>query len=241
MNSYIDIHSHILPQIDDGADSFETSMKMLHIAWKNGIGAIILTPHNKPMRHNASPATIQNLIKKLEEEALHRGIEIRLYAGNEVYYRSDILETLEDMQACTMAGSSYVLVEFGPMDDFDYIKGGIYRVLSGGYRPIIAHIERYRSICTKEERVEELIEMGCYVQVNAGSIMGQYGFGAKHFTRRLLKQDMVHFIATDAHNADKRKPELENCVRYISRKYSEAYASKLVYENPVQVIRNEYI
>lgn len=241
MNSYIDIHSHILPQIDDGADSFETSIEMLHIAWKNGIGAIILTPHNKPMRHNASPATIQKLIKKLEEEALHRGIEIRLYAGNEIYYRSDILETLEDMQACTMADSSYVLVEFNPMDDFDYIKGGIYRVLSGGYRPIIAHIERYRSIFTKEERVEELIEMGCYVQINAGSVMGQYGFGAKHFTRRLLRQEMVHFIATDAHNADKRKPELGNCVRYICKKYSESYASKLVYENPVHVIRNEYI
>lgn len=241
MNSYIDIHSHILPQIDDGADSFETSMKMLHAARKNGISAIILTPHNKPMRHNASPATIQKLIQKLEEKALQSGLEIRLYAGNEIYYRSDILEMIEEARACTMADSSYVLVEFGPMDDFDYIKGGIYRVLAGGYRPIIAHIERYRSICTKEERTEELIEMGCYVQVNAGSIMGQYGLGTKHFARRLLKQEMVHFIATDAHNADRRKPELESCVRYICRKYGEAYASRLVCENPAHVIRDEYI
>ncbi|MBD5463096.1 MAG: hypothetical protein HDR24_08580 [Lachnospiraceae bacterium] len=241
MDSYIDIHSHILPQIDDGAENFEMSMKMLHIAKENGICGIILTPHNKPMHHNASPGTIQNLIKKLEMELLHSKVEIQLYAGNEIYYRSDILEMLEEGKACTMAGSSYVLMEFGPMDDFEHIRRGLYKVLSGGYRPIIAHIERYRNICAKEERVEELIEMGCYVQVNAGSIMGQYGLGTKNFAKRLLRERQVHFVATDAHDADKRKPDIGSCVRYISRKYGDAFARALVYENPVHVIKNEYI
>ena len=241
MDSYIDIHSHILPQLDDGAEDFEMSMKMLHIAEQSGICQIIMTPHNKPMHHNASPKTIQSVIQKLEKEISGSKMQIRLYAGNEIYYRSDILELLEEGRACTMAGSSYVLVEFNPMDDFEYIRRGLYKVLSGGYRPIIAHIERYRNVCAKEERVEELIEMGCYVQVNARSIVGQYGLGTKGFAKRLLKEGMVHFVATDAHDPDRRKPDLAECVRYISRKYGEAFARRLVYENPVHVIKNEYI
>lgn len=241
MDSYIDIHSHILPQLDDGAEDFEMSVKMLRMAEKNGICKIILTPHNKPMHHNASPETIQKVIQKLEKEISRSNVQIRLYAGNEIYYRSDILELLEEGRVCTMAGSSYVLVEFNPMEDFEHIRRGLYKVLSGGYRPIIAHIERYRNVCVKEEKVEELIEMGCYVQVNAGSIMGQYGIGTKNVAKRLLKEGLVHFVATDAHDTDRRKPDLAECVRCISRKYGDAFVKKLVYENPVHVIENEYI
>ena len=239
MDSYIDIHSHILPQLDDGAEDFEMSMKMLHIAEQSGICQIIMTPHNKPMHHNASPETIQSVIQKLEKEISGSKMQIRLYAGNEIYYRSDILELLEEGRACTMAGSSYVLVEFNPMDDFEHIRRGLYKVLSGGYRPIIAHIERYRNVCAKEERVEELIEMGCYVQVNAGSIMGQYGLGTKGFAKRLLKEGMVHFVATDAHDLGKRAPYLSDCADYIRKKYGEDYCRKLFCENPLHVARDK--
>lgn len=241
MSSYIDIHSHILPQIDDGAKNIDMSIKMLRIAQQNGICSIILTPHNKPMHHNASPEKIGSLTDELQEAANKKEIAIRLYVGNEIYYRSNILEILEERKASTLADSMYVLVEFGPMDDFDYIRNGIYQLLSGGFRPILAHVERYGSVASSVERVRELVKMGCYIQINAGSVMGQYGFGTKKFTRQILKQGLVHFVATDAHDDVRRRPCLLDCAKYIDKKFGEDYAEKILKENPEKVINNEYI
>ena len=242
MDSYIDIHSHILPQIDDGAENFDMSMRMLETASENNIREIILTPHNKPMRHNVSFQTMEKLAGRLGEEAYKRRMDIRFHLGNEIYYRSDILEALGEGKACTMAGSSYVLVEFGPMDSFGYIRNGIYHVLSGGYRPILAHAERYAEVTVSVERAEALKEMGCYIQVNAGSVMGEYGFATRHFTRSLLKRKLVYFVATDAHkDSGKRTPRLAECGQFIARKYGKDYAVRLLKENPAGVIADEYI
>lgn len=241
MSSYIDIHSHILPQIDDGAKNIDMSIKMLRIAQEGGIQSIILTPHNKPMHHNAGPEKIRSLTDELQEAADRAGIKIRLYTGNEIYYRSDILEILEERKASTMAGSEYVLLEFGPMDDFDYIRNGIFQVLSGGYRPILAHAERYGSVASSVERVREIVKMGCYIQLNAGSIMGQYGFGTKKFTRQILKQGLAHFVATDAHDDIKRKPCLSDCAKYVGKKLGEDYANQIFNENPQKILKDEYI
>ena len=241
MNSYIDIHSHILPKIDDGAENFDVSMDMLRTAHADGIGSIILTPHFKPGHHNAGQERINALAGRLRQEMEKEGMDIRLYAGNEFYYHDGMFRELEEGRACTMAGSSYVLIEFGPMERFGYIRGGLYEALAHGYRPILAHVERYGSLLGKPDWVDELIQMGSCIQVNAGSILGKMGFGAKQFTRRLLKEGLVHFVATDAHNADKRKPELADCGSYIGRKYGEDYAARLLCGNPMHVIRDEYI
>lgn len=241
MNSYIDIHSHILPQIDDGAENFDISMEMLRIAHADGIDGIILTPHYKPGHHNAGQGKAKDLAGRLRQEMGKEGMDIRLYAGNEFYYHEGMFRELEEGRGCTMADSSYVLIEFGPMERFGYIRGGLYEALAHGYRPILAHVERYGSLSGKPDWVEELIRMGSCIQVNAGSVMGKSGLGAKQFTRRLLKEGLVHFVATDAHNADKRKPELSDCGGYISRKYGVDYAVRLLYGNPMHVIKNEYI
>ncbi len=239
MDSYIDIHSHILPQIDDGAENFDVSMEMLRTAWNDGIREIILTPHNKPSHHNGSPEKIKGLIKNLQENTGREGIDITFHTGNEIYYGSSMIEKLDGRRAYTMADSAYVLIEFGVRDDFTRIRYGLYEALSHGYRPILAHVERYG--CMKADRVEDLIKMGCYIQVNAGSIMGNFGFGAKHFTKRLLSERLVHFVATDAHDTGKRKPVLSECAAYVSRKYGEEYAGQLFYENPMRIIKDEYI
>lgn len=241
MTGYIDIHSHLLPKIDDGARDFATSMEMFRIAAKNGITQMILTPHHKPMRHNASPDRIAKMIEQTEAALKKEKIYIQLYAGNELYYHSEVVARLEEEKACTMAGSEYVLLEFGPMDEYDYIRNGIYQVMAGGYRPILAHAERYGCICSQADRVEDLVEMGCYIQLNAGSIMGKFGFSTKQFSKKILKQHLVHFVATDAHDTGKRGPYLSECGKYISRKFGEAYTRELLYENPMHVICNEYI
>lgn len=241
MQGYVDIHSHILPGVDDGAGSPEMSMRMLRMADAEGIRQIILTPHNKPMRHNVSAGEMEQLMERLRNAIEQEGLRLQLYSGSEVYYRSGILDALEEGNACTMAASSYVLVEFGPMDDFSYIRNGVYQLTAGGYQPILAHAERYAHIGADIGRVGELIEMGCYIQVNAGSIMGDYGYKTKHLARRLLKHRLVHFIATDSHNDGKRSPALARCAGYVSKKFGEQYMQELFCINPGCVIANEYI
>lgn len=241
MYFYIDIHSHILPKIDDGAENFDVSMAMLRTAYADGIKSIILTPHYKPEHHNASPERVCTLIGQLRQEMKKEDLAVQLYAGNEFYYHDGIFRELEEGRACAMAESSYILIEFGPMERFAYIRNGLYEALAHGWKPILAHVERYSNILGKPECVEELVRLGSCIQVNAGSIMGKTGFTVKQFAKRLLKEHLVNFVATDAHNADKRKPVLADCAGYISRKYGEDYAAELFYENPMHVIRDEYI
>lgn len=241
MKNFIDIHSHILPGVDDGSDSYETSMRMLKCAADDGISGIILTPHNKPGRRNMYFSKMTSRAEELRKMMVEENINIELYIGSELYYRSGLLEEISDDMAGTLAGSRYALVEFNPFEDYDYIRNGIYSLQTGGYYPILAHAERYRNVCAKKCGIDDLIEMGCYIQVNAGSIMGEFGSKTKRFVKNILKQRQVHFIATDAHDLGKRAPYLSNCADYVRKKYGEDYCNKLFYENPLYVIRDEEI
>lgn len=241
MEAYIDIHCHILPGIDDGSDSLETSLEMLHIAAKNGISQIILTPHNKPWHRNIDHTRMSAKVDQLQARLRQEGLDIRLYMGSELYYRNGLTEELAQGQVETLANSQYVLVEFDPMSDYDYIRSGIYELLMGGYYPIVAHVERYKNVCCKMNRITELIDMGCFMQVNAGSITGQYGISTKQLTKKMLKQDLVHFVATDAHDLNKRQPCLFQCAEYIGKKYGESSRRRLFYNHPMCVLRDEYI
>ena len=237
----IDIHCHIMPGVDDGSPDLATSLEMLRIADKNGITHIILTPHHKPMHHNVSPEHNVAYRKKLQEAAAQAGIKAKLFSGNEIYYSDETMEELIKGKICSLAGSDYVLVEFHPTNPFKAIQNAAGRVQAAGFIPIIAHVERYSDIVSHPTRVRDLIQMGCFIQVNASSIMGKYGFGISHFTKKLLKEELVHFIASDAHDTGRRAPHLLDCRNYVERKFGEDYGKKLFFTNPANVIRNELI
>lgn len=241
MKNLIDIHSHVLPGVDDGSDSFEMSMQMLKCAAYDGISGMILTPHNKPGHQQKSFSEMTSKVEKLQEMMAEENIKMELHMGSELYYRSGILEEMQSNMAGTMAGSRYALVEFNPLEDYDYIRNGIYSLLMGGYYPILAHAERYRNVCAAKCGIDDLIEMGCYIQVNAGSVMGRSGSKTKRFVKNILKQRQVHFIATDAHDLGKRAPHLSDCADFIRKKYGEGYSEKLFCENPLYVIKDKEI
>lgn len=241
MENIIDIHSHVLPGVDDGSDSPETSYRMLEIASRSGISQIILTPHNKPMHRNVPPHRIAERMKQLQDGLDRHRTAIRLYPGNELYYREGLAEELQSGEAMTLANSHYVLTEFSPNAEYEYIRNGIYSLQVYGYRPILAHVERYRNICLKPEKVGEMVKMGCYMQVNAGSIMGNFGFSAKQFTKKLLQQKLVSFIASDAHDTGKRSPWMSDCADYVMKKFGANYGQELFCDNPMRVIKDEYL
>lgn len=241
MEQLIDIHSHILPGLDDGSGSMEETLEMLFQAEKEGIGIIIATPHYKPMRRSAGREKTVRVLEQVGEAAKKAGLSIRLEAGNELYYSSETLEALKAGEVLTLAGSSYVLTEFSPEEDFDYIRNGIYSLLSGGFRPIVAHTERYRHVFTRRGRAEELVEMGACLQVNATSVTGRFGRNERVRSRELLKQGLVQFVATDAHDGSNRMPLMKECVSFIGKRYGQSYREEIFSHNPQSILTDEYL
>lgn len=233
---YVDIHCHIMPGVDDGARDLEMALAMLKQEAKEGVETIILTPHQKPGHRCVTQSGMKKRIALLEEELKKDNIPVRLYPGAELFYCHGMRELLEEGRVCTLADSRYVLVEFMPEESWEYIRDGIYD-LTGGYWPILAHVERYSQVIAKPERVWELIEMGAYIQMNAGSITGDWGFAVKRNCMRLLKQQLVHFIGTDAHREDgKRAPRMESCAVLLQKQVGSSYAEKLLRRNAENIL-----
>ncbi len=226
-----DIHCHILPGIDDGSKDIATTIDMLKIARSEGITRIIATPHYRSGRFPVRRERQLQLLAEVQQLADELGIDVSLYLGNEIYYRSELEEKLTSGSLSTMNNTEYILIEFSPTEAFLYIRNAVDDVLSLGYTPIIAHIERYQCICKKPEYAKELKSMGCEIQVNAASILGETGFACKRFTHALLKQQLVDYVGTDAHSPNGRKPAMRRCAELLYKKYERAYVDALLSDN----------
>ncbi len=241
MEGFIDIHSHALPGVDDGARDFGHSVGILRAMYDEGIREAILTPHYHRGHMQKNIDTV-----RLRFEELRAGIRsddkaghIRLHLGCELYYYPSCVDWLEEGRVSSMAGSDYVLLEFGYTMEKRLIDEGVSNVIRAGYRPVLAHVERYEGLGFKLGNVRELVEMGAYIQINSEAI--GTGFGVKSFTAKLLKEELVHFVATDAHDCDKRAPKLAKAAKYISKHYGEDRCRKLLHDNPAKLINNEHI
>ena len=212
---FIDLHNHILPCVDDGSQSLEQSIRMLKMAYQEGIRGICLTPHYMPPRYETRVEDLKKSKDLLQETLILQGIGIRLYLGNEIYYRPSTVEHILNGKALTLAESRYALVEYNVHESFLQIENSVHELANVGLRPIIAHLERYQDLMGDEKKVRRLIELGAYVQVNSGSVIGIFGRKMTRWSRTLLKKDLVHLIGTDAHNEEKRAPKLNDCVRYL--------------------------
>lgn len=235
----IDIHNHILPGLDDGAKDEEISLQMLRMAVEDGINHLIATPHFHYRRGHAAPEQIKSALTLMQEMADEEGIPIHLYAGNELYYTHDLLEIVKAKDALTLADSDYVLLEFSPETEQRKIQNAVYHFLSEGYYPIIAHMERYQAFYKQPDFAETILRMGAYYQVNAGSITGSAGWALKRFTRNMMKSGMIQFVATDAHDLQKRQPRLGAASAWIEKKLGESEMKDYLYENPLKILENK--
>lgn len=231
LQGIIDTHCHVLPAVDDGSESVEESLKMLKIAHKEGITHMICTSHYKAGRRNASAATLTKRREELQDLLKDQGIDIKLYPGNEVLYFSEMDEKLQEGSIFTINNTDYVLVEFLPGDRFLYIRNALEEVMGMGYKPVIAHIERYECMVKHPEYVSELNSMGVKIQVNASSIMGKAGSGVKKGVRHMLEEGLVDYIGTDAHKCKGRTPSIKKCVKYLYKKYDGEYVDEILYNN----------
>lgn len=235
----IDIHSHILSGIDDGAESVEETLKMLKIAADDGVRQIIATPHFHYRRGHATPEQIRNKISEVQKLAEEAKIPVKLHAGNELYYTHELLETVKAGEALTMAGSDYVLLEFSPETERRRIQNAMYEFLCEGYYPVIAHMERYLAFQKHEDFAEAVLQMGACFQVNAGSLLGNAGWAVKRFAKEMVKNGNIHFIATDAHDADRRSPAFGKAAEWLLKKCGESALQECVYDNPMMILKNK--
>lgn len=206
----IDLHGHYLPAVDDGAADLEASLAMLRHAHADGIRTVVVTPH---------ACGVQCRVKDLD--ALRRGwknwraalknsdIQINIVTGAEVYFTSELLPILKDNRdLLTINNSSYFLLEFPSDYIYAHSKDFIFKALTEGYIPIISHAERNSEIQRSPGVLRDLVKAGALCQINAGSLRGDFGSEARRSAFELLQGNLVHVIASDAHDLDGRKPEL---------------------------------
>lgn len=236
---FVDIHSHVLPNMDDGARDFGQALKMLRMAWEEGISHIIATPHYKQGRYPARRQIVLEQMEQLQEAAMESGIPVQIHPGTEIFYHSELDERLEQGKLWTLNGTDYLLVEFLPLEEYSSIRNAADDLLGLGYRPVLAHVERYGCLLKDAEKVRELKAMGCRIQVNAGSIAGDFGYLTGRFTRELVKKELVDYLGTDAHDLKRRRPSMKKCAAYLYKKCSQEYANALLFENAMSDLLTE--
>lgn len=229
-----DIHTHIVYGVDDGPKTLDESIAILKAEQVDGVNRIIASSH---YRRNMFEPELETYLKNFEivkREAEKFGIE--LYTGCEYHANLDMIDGLRSKRHLTMADTNCVLTEFANGSEKSFIKERCYALLSNGYKPIIAHIERYQATRRDVGLVRQLVDMGCYVQINAQSVTGEDGFLVKQYCKKLIDGDLVHFIGSDAHDVASRRPTMGKCLEYLSSKYGEDYAEWLMINNPQELI-----
>lgn len=155
MGKFVDIHSHMLPGVDDGAANITESLQMLQEAYKSGTKDVILTPHYHPAKHYIDLPRQRVSFKKLKKY-MGNDSGFRIYDGNEIYYSDNTIEMLKNGMLATLAESCYVLLEFSLESEYSYIENSVRALHMAGYWSVIAHAERY-SCLRKPENIEELV------------------------------------------------------------------------------------
>lgn len=226
---FIDIHTHIIPRVDDGSRSIFQSLEMLEKMIKQGVTDVIATPH---VNSNATTATWEmqtEQFKILKEKASH--LNINLYLGAEVKYRQYLAT---DYKRNKIEGTDYILVEFNWNT-----KEDVHKILSDfqqqGLKPIIAHVERYSYLTLEDYKI--LKDNGILLQVNTGSILDNTRKIWNDNANILLNEKLADFIATDAHDSMDRPPNIKKAYEFLLDKLDQNYLKDLFYNNPLKIIK----
>lgn len=237
---YLDIHSHILPEIDDGSKDWNMTEQMLRMQYKQGIRTVIATPHNYPGR-GTDKRVIDELCKKADELAKTIDDTMCVLPGNEIYYRNGILHGLEEEQILPLANSRYLLVEFHPSSYHTEIIQGLRELMEHGYIPIVAHVERVPVLFENDRWMDEALEMGCCFQCNCEDLLGGYFNRVTRRLEKLIAHGKIHFLGSDCHNVTERAPLMEDAIQRLRRHLDGDCVDKLVWNNPEKFLKNEYL
>jgi len=223
----IDIHTHILPAVDDGSKSYAESLLMLEAATRDGIQTIVATPHYNE-RYASEKATILEEVAKLNQLIKENNLMIEVLPGQEIRIYGELLLDYEAGKLLTVAGcSSYMLIEFPFGHVPHYAQRLLYDLELAGIKPIIAHPERNKEFLKHPEKLYHFVKKGALTQLTAASLMGYFGGDVQKFSKQLIEANLIHTMATDAHNMSNRAFNLSEAYELIMKKYGNGYVSYL--------------
>ena len=234
----IDIHSHILYGLDDGADTFETSVAMLRMAEENGTTDIVATPHSDLKYQYDSDL----IVARIAEMQARVGDRIRIHKGCDFHLFYDNIENCkEDRSRFTINGHRYLMVEFADSQIPKTIENIFRDMIRNDITPVITHPERNNLLMKRVNDMVQWIRFGCLIQVTAQSFTGRFGKSAEENARRLMRQNMVHFLASDAHDTEWRPPDMRGPYQLVSSEYGNDVAERLFTTHPRMTLTGQYL
>ncbi|WP_404330379.1 tyrosine-protein phosphatase [Mesobacillus maritimus] len=215
----IDLHCHILPGIDDGAQSDDDSLAMARAAVQQGITTIIATPHHKNGIYENPKQDILGKVAELNKRLQAEKVDLQILPGQEPAITGELAEDFESGQIMTLNDTNYVFVELPSNHVPRYTEKLLYDLQLKGLIPVIVHPERNSEIHERPELLYKLVEKGALAQLTAGSVCGRFGKKIKSFSEQLIEANLVHFIASDAHNVTSRAFHLGQAYDVIEKQY----------------------
>ena len=218
---FVDIHSHVIWGVDDGAETKEETQRMLQEAMADGIGAIICTPHVTPGVYEFPQDVFLRHFDAAEQYIRQEGLELKLYKGAEILYTDQTPRLLREGWVLSMAETKYAMIEFSPTDTKDHIFDALQKVAGSGFVPIIAHMERYPAIGKISQVKEMKNRFRAMVQINARTLTRKQPLLRRRFFDGIFEEGLVDFIATDTHSMEGRGTCMTEGIRAARKKYGD--------------------
>ncbi|MFA5685261.1 MAG: CpsB/CapC family capsule biosynthesis tyrosine phosphatase [Lysobacteraceae bacterium] len=234
----IDLHCHILPGIDDGAPDLEEALAMARVAVADGIRVTACTPHIYPGLYENDAAGIRRAMAEFRRELDREGIPLQLVEGADVHLCPDLLDGLRGGRIPTLARSRYFLFEPPHHVAPPRLENVVFDLVAAGYVPVLTHPERLTWIDTHYSVFAKLVHGGAWMQLTAGAITGRFGRRPRYWAERMLDENLVHIIATDAHRADKRPPLLAEAREAVAPRVGAGAADDMVNRRPQAILQN---
>jgi protein-tyrosine phosphatase len=232
----IDIHSHVLYGVDDGARTLEDSVAMVRMAAANGTTDLVATPHSNT-EYRFDPQIIQ---ERLAEIGAASGNVLRLHSGCDFHLSFDNIEdALAHPRKYTINQQRYLMVEFSDLLIFHNTGEIFSRLQDVGMIPVITHPERNGLLRQRVDQIAEWVQNGARIQVTGQSLLGGFGRRAAEFSKTLLDRNLVHFLASDAHDCERRPPRLDLAHAWMKKHQGDAWADALCITNPKATLTGE--
>ena len=239
----IDIHLHILPEVDDGSESLEESLGMARMALGSGVDRVIMTPHcNHPFRsYGYSAEELEKRAAAFRRELEKRDLPLKIYEGMEIYVDENAGSLIREGKLFGLNHGKYYLLEF-PFDaEPDWIDERLDEIASPDVIPLIAHVERYYCAQRDPYLIYRWLRGGCEIQVNQGSFFGQFGVAAQNTAVTALKNGLITCIASDAHDTGQRSPWMRDIADHLKKYYNNNLTSILLNEYPERILNSRAV
>ena len=234
----VDLHCHVLPGIDDGAENLEQSLDFCRIALEDGITTLVATPHQKPGVFDNPPEAIRQKLHDLRSAILGAGVQVEIVEGAEVYCTPDLPARFHSGQVTTIGGAGrYLLLELPYQQAPIRVEETIFQLRLAGITPVLAHPERIAYFSSDLTRLEKLVRLGCLSQLTGAALLGGFGEKVRDYCCRIMERSLAHIISSDAHDAVYRPPVLSRAREAAAEVVGEERATQMVFEIPLAVSR----